>query len=71
MAIIRALANDPALILADEPTGNLDSTSGREVFNLMRELNRSTGKAFLLVTHDQGFAREADRVLHLVDGRFV
>ena len=71
VAIIRALANDPALILADEPTGNLDSTSGREVFNLMRELNRSTGKAFLLVTHDQGFAREADRVLHLVDGRFV
>jgi ABC-type lipoprotein export system ATPase subunit len=70
-AIIRALANDPALVLADEPTGNLDSVSGREVFNLMRELNRATGKAFLIVTHDRTFAREADRVLFLKDGRFI
>lgn len=71
VAIIRALANDPALVLADEPTGNLDSVSGREVFNLMRELNRSTGKAFLMVTHDRSFARETDRILFLKDGRFV
>jgi len=71
VAIIRALANDPALVLADEPTGNLDSVSGREVFDLMRELNRSTGKAFLMVTHDRTFAREADRILFLKDGRFV
>lgn len=69
VAIVRALANDPALVLADEPTGNLDSTNGRAVFNLMRELNRSTGKAFLMVTHDEHFAAQADRVIHLADGR--
>ncbi len=70
VAIVRALANDPVLILADEPTGNLDSANGRAVFNLMRELNRLTGKAFLIVTHDESFAREADRVVQIRDGRF-
>ncbi len=70
-AIIRALANDPVIILADEPTGNLDSANGRAVFELMRHLNRFTGKAFLIVTHDEAFAREADRVIHIRDGRIV
>jgi lipoprotein-releasing system ATP-binding protein len=69
VAIVRAMANDPVLILADEPTGNLDSRNGREIYSLMRELNRLTGKAFLLVTHDEGFAAEADRIVHIRDGR--
>ncbi|MGA2264172.1 MAG: ABC transporter ATP-binding protein [Acidobacteriota bacterium] len=69
VAIIRALANDPVVILADEPTGNLDSANGRAVFDLMRELNRLTGKAFLIVTHDESLAREAERVIHIRDGR--
>lgn len=69
VAIVRALANDPELVLADEPTGNLDSKSGNAVFDLMRELNRTTGKAFLMVTHDEGFARQTDRLIHIVDGR--
>ncbi len=69
VAIVRALANDPMLVLADEPTGNLDSKSGRGVFDLMRELNQATGKAFVIVTHDEMFAKEADRVVHIVDGR--
>jgi lipoprotein-releasing system ATP-binding protein len=69
VAIIRALANDPVVILADEPTGNLDSVNGRAVFDLMRELNRLTGKAFLIVTHDESLASEAERVIHIRDGR--
>jgi lipoprotein-releasing system ATP-binding protein len=69
VAIVRAMANDPVIILADEPTGNLDSKNGIEVFSLMRELNRLTGKAFLVVTHDEHFASEADRIVHLRDGR--
>lgn len=68
VAIVRAFANDPVLVLADEPTGNLDSKSGRAVFDLMREFNKSTGKAFLMVTHDEVFAREADRIIRIVDG---
>lgn len=71
VAIVRALANDPVIILADEPTGNLDSVNGKAVFNLMRELNRLTGKAFLIVTHDEAFAREADRAVHIRDGHIL
>lgn len=71
VAILRALANDPVLVLADEPTGNLDSKSGEIVFNLMRELNLTTQKAFLMVTHDNYFAERADRLIRLVDGRIV
>ncbi|MCS7173842.1 MAG: ABC transporter ATP-binding protein, partial [Armatimonadetes bacterium] len=71
VAVIRALANDPVLVLADEPTGNLDSASGRAVFELMRELNRSLKKTFVMVTHDERFAAEADRVVRIQDGRVV
>ena len=71
VAIVRALAYDPSLMLADEPTGNLDSKNSQGVFELMRELNRTTGKAFLMVTHDEQFASRADRVVHLVDGRIT
>lgn len=67
-AVVRALANQPRLVLADEPTGNLDSQSGRQVFDLMREMNRETGVAFVMVTHDERLAHEADRVLRVEDG---
>jgi ABC-type lipoprotein export system ATPase subunit len=67
-AIIRALANQPKVVLADEPTGNLDSRSGNEVFNIMREMNRENGVAFIMVTHDDRLAQEADRILMIEDG---
>ena len=56
------------VILADEPTGNLDSRSGDEVFNIMREMNREKGVAFIMVTHDDRLAQEADRILAIEDG---
>lgn len=67
-AIIRALANQPKIVLADEPTGNLDSRSGDEVFKIMREMNRENGVAFIMVTHDDRLAQEADRILMIEDG---
>lgn len=67
-AIIRALADQPMIVLADEPTGNLDSRSGNEVFNIMREMNRENGVAFIMVTHDDRLAQEADRILMIEDG---
>lgn len=67
-AIIRALTNQPKIVLADEPTGNLDSRSGEEVFNIMREMNRENGVAFIMVTHDDRLAQEADRILMIEDG---
>jgi ABC-type lipoprotein export system ATPase subunit len=69
VALVRALANAPLLVLADEPTGNLDSKNGQAVYDLMRHLNRSTGKAFVLVTHDERFTVAADRVVRMADGR--
>ena len=67
-AIIRALAIQPKIVLADEPTGNLDSRSGNEVFTIMREMNREKGVAFIMVTHDDRLAQEADRILAIDDG---
>jgi len=67
-AMIRALANQPKIVLADEPTGNLDSRSGDEVFKIMREMNRENGVAFIMVTHDDRLAQEADRILMIEDG---
>lgn len=67
-AIVRALANRPKLILADEPTGNLDSRSGEEVFELMREMNLESGIAFVMITHDDRLAQAADRILLIEDG---
>jgi ABC-type lipoprotein export system ATPase subunit len=67
-AIVRALANVPKIVLADEPTGNLDSRSGEEVFQLMREMNRESGVAFVMITHDDRLAQAADRILLIEDG---
>jgi ABC-type lipoprotein export system ATPase subunit len=67
-AIVRALANRPKIVLADEPTGNLDSRSGEEVFALMREMNRESGVAFIMITHDDRLAQAADRILLIEDG---
>lgn len=69
VAIARALAMDPALILADEPTGNLDTGSADLVFAMMRKVNASRGTSFLIVTHNLALAERCDRVVEVVDGR--
>ncbi|MFN2239006.1 MAG: ABC transporter ATP-binding protein [Thermoanaerobaculia bacterium] len=67
VAIARALVNDPSLLLADEPTGNLDSKTGREILDLFRDLS-SRGNSIILVTHEEDVASEAQRVIHIRDG---
>ena len=69
VAILRALANDPLLILADEPTGNLDSRNAAEVFNLLRDITRESHRTVIMVTHDRDLAAKTDRVITLRDGR--
>ena len=71
VAIARAFANDPSIMLADEPTGNLDSHNGRHVFELMVEMNRKRNATLVLVTHEQELAESADRRISLRDGRVV
>ena len=71
VAIARALANDPAILLADEPTGNLDTANARTVFDIFERLAASEGRAVIVVTHDPDLAARARRRIHLVDGRIV
>jgi len=71
VAIARALSNDPAIVLADEPTGNLDSATGRQVIDLLVTVSRQRGRTLLLVTHDPALAEVADEQIKLRDGRVV
>jgi putative ABC transport system ATP-binding protein len=68
VAIARAIASDPAVLLADEPTGNLDRARSREIMELLVGLNRSRRITIVMVTHDQDMAAYAERILHFVDG---
>jgi lipoprotein-releasing system ATP-binding protein len=69
VAVARALILEPRLVLADEPTGNLDTHTGDEVFSLIKDLNKRRGITFILVTHNEGLASQTDRVVRMVDGR--
>jgi putative ABC transport system ATP-binding protein len=71
VTIARALVNNPAIVWADEPTGDLDSENADEIVALMRELNEEHGLTFLIVTHDIGVGRKTDRIVRMVDGQIV
>ncbi|GCE25546.1 putative ABC transporter ATP-binding protein [Dictyobacter alpinus] len=68
VAIARALSTDPAIVIADEPTGNLDARNGENVLNLIADLRAQTGKTFIIATHDPNVARRADHAIRIVDG---
>lgn len=71
VSVGRALINDPAFILADEPTGNLDSKAGREIIELLTSANRAENQTLILITHDESIALQADRILTISDGRII
>ncbi len=71
VAVARALIHDPALVLADEPTGNLDTHTGETLFALLRKLNEQRRTSFVIVTHNERLSLQADRTIHIVDGRIV
>jgi len=71
VAIARALVNDPAILIADEPTGALDSKTGAEIMELFQSLHRDLGQTVIMVTHDPFIARHTDRIIHLVDGHIT
>ncbi|MCL1876177.1 MAG: ABC transporter ATP-binding protein [Synergistaceae bacterium] len=71
VAIARALINNPKIVFADEPTGNLDSAAGEEIFQLIKRLNHEMSVTFLLVTHDENLFDKADRIIRIKDGRLV
>lgn len=68
-AIARALINQPALIMADEPTGNLDSNATESIYKLLRAINVDMGTTFVIITHDSRIAEKADRIVEIKDGR--
>ena len=69
VAIVRSLINTPKIILADEPTGNLDSDSTEQVYTLLREINTKYKTTFIIITHDRKIAEKADRIIEIKDGR--
>ncbi len=69
VAIARALANNPGIVIGDEPTGNLDTKASDMIYDLLRKLNRDRGQTFILVTHDEEMAGKTDRIIRIVDGR--
>jgi ABC-type lipoprotein export system ATPase subunit len=71
VSIARALINNPNVVLADEPTGNLDSKSGTSIMELLAELNKTNKQTFIIVTHDPSVSAYTDRVVHLKDGQIV
>jgi putative ABC transport system ATP-binding protein len=71
VTIARSLVNDPAIVWADEPTGDLDSEMAQDIVTLMRRLNRERGLTFVIVTHDIAVGRRADRIVRMLDGRVV
>jgi putative ABC transport system ATP-binding protein len=71
VTIARALVNDPAIVWADEPTGDLDSENAQEITALMRRLNRERGLTFLIVTHDIAVGRATDRIIRMLDGEIA
>src|SRR5512133_2475416 len=71
VAIARALANDPAILIADEPTGALDSKTGAEIMDLFQSLHRDIGQTVIMVTHDSFIARHTERIIRLADGRII
>lgn len=68
VAMARAIVNNPAIVMADEPTGNLDSKSGKEIMDLLLKMNREDGATVIIVTHDPTISAQCDRVIHLMDG---
>lgn len=71
IAIARALANNPEIILADEPTGNLDSKTGEEIIKILLSLNKKYGKTLIVVTHDKALANKMERIIHIKDGKII
>ena len=71
VSIARAMANDPAIILADEPTGALDTATGRMIMDIFHQLNKENGKTIVLITHSQELAKETDRIITISDGKII
>ena len=71
VAVARALVNEPQIVIADEPSGNLDKATGEELHNLISDLNRKKGQTFIIATHNQLLAQRADRIVTLVDGKAI